>query len=42
MSLDFIGLTLASVFICRLFSVSIPLLLIFLCGCCEPIALTFQ
>ena len=39
---DFVGLTLGAVFVCRIFSVTVPLLLIYVFGGCKPIALSFR
>ena len=36
---DFVKVTLASVFICRIFSVSVPILLIYFCTGMKPTAL---
>ena len=39
---DFILVTLGSIFICRIFSIAIPLLLIWLCSGCKPLSLRWN
>jgi NhaP-type Na+/H+ or K+/H+ antiporter len=39
---QFIALTLGSILVCRVFSVGVPLLLVYLCSGCKPLALSWN